>query len=159
MYKEKIQKVIIESYLNDKMDSERFIRMTEKVENISEKRAEEILTEIDWKAVAVGGGLSLAVLLGIWAETEDRKRRFDSDWKICRDKCLKTFAPKIKRAKETGIFEDTTDLREDYEECKDKCSEIYFKKVEVIKKKQKEIKDKIKKAKEEIKKRKAAGKK
>jgi len=42
MYKEKLQEIIIENYIYDKIDEERFIRISEKAENISEEKAKKI---------------------------------------------------------------------------------------------------------------------
>jgi len=155
MSKEKLQKIITENFINGKIGVNKYIKMSEKVENISEKKSEEIITEINWKAVAVVGGVSLMALLSIWAEIMDRKKRFNEEWKKCKDKCAKIYEPKIKKAKNLEDEDDISDIKELYENCKDKCSDIYYKKQEELKKKQIEVKNKINKAKAEIKRRKS----
>lgn len=166
MSKNKLHEIITESFINDKIDMDRFLKMSERVDSVSENKAEEILTEISWKSVAVVGGLSLVVLLGIWADIQDRKKRFNIDWKKCRDKCIDHYGPKIAKAKSIntvnsriggyGLQNDIRDLQDDFLECKDKCDEIYYKKLDEIKKKKKEVKAKIEQAKKEIKRRKEA---
>ena len=161
MSKEKLHKIITESFINDKIDMDRFLKMSERVDNVSENKAEEILTEISWKSVAVVGGLSLVALLAIWADIQDRKKRFNIDWKKCRDKCIDYYGPKIERARKIGnnvylAKDDIEDFQDDFLECKDKCDEIYYKKLDEIKKKKKEVKAKIEQAKKEIKRRKEA---
>ena len=79
MYKEKLQKVIIESYLNDKMDSGRFIRMSEKVEGISEKRAKEIINEITVIELGLGAAISGSIIAYM--------RRSDAAYRSCVSAC------------------------------------------------------------------------
>jgi len=159
MSKEKLQEILVESFINNKIDEAKLIKLSKRVEQISEARAEEILNEIDWKKVALIGGVSLTGLLYIWATTLDNIKRMDEQWKKCRDKCISIYAPKIKKAKQVGETSDIEDMRDDYTDCKIKCDNLYEKKVRELKKKKKEVKEKIKKAKEEIKRKKALAKK
>lgn len=159
MSKEKLHEIITESFVNDRIDVDKFLRLSNNLEKISENKAEEILTEIDWGKVAIIGGVSLLALLAMWAEIQDRKKRYDTEWKKCRDKCVNYFAPKIEKIRKIGktvygVSDDIGDLQDDFLECKSKCDDIYYKKVDEIKKKKKEIKNKIEKAKKEIKRRK-----
>ena len=45
MYKEKLREIIVENYIQDKIDEERFIKLSEKAEKVSESKAEKILNE------------------------------------------------------------------------------------------------------------------
>lgn len=46
MSKEKLQEIIIESFLNDKIPIEKFISLSEKVENITKEKAIKVLSEV-----------------------------------------------------------------------------------------------------------------
>lgn len=45
MYKEKLQEIITEKFMNEKIGIEKFIQLSEKIDKISEKKAEKIVTE------------------------------------------------------------------------------------------------------------------
>lgn len=66
MSKEKLHKIITESFVNDKIDVDRFLKMSEKVDKISDERAKEILIEfIDpISLIILGGGLAGSVAGG-----------------------------------------------------------------------------------------------
>jgi len=46
MYKEKLREIIVENYIQDKIDEKRFINLSEKAEKVSESKAEKILNEV-----------------------------------------------------------------------------------------------------------------
>ena len=58
MFKEKLQDVITEKYLSDKISTDRFVSLMEKVELVSEKKAQEVLSEVNGAAIkaAIGSG-------------------------------------------------------------------------------------------------------
>ena len=66
MSKEKLHSIITESFVNDKIDVDRFLKMSEKVDKISDERAEQILTEfIDpISAIILGGAMAGWVVAG-----------------------------------------------------------------------------------------------
>jgi ClpP class serine protease len=45
MYKEKLQEIIAENFINDKIDIDRFLRISEKVDRINEEKSKKILFE------------------------------------------------------------------------------------------------------------------
>lgn len=59
MYKDKLQGVITERYLNGKIATNRYIRLMEKTENITEGKALDLLSEIKmptWSGIKAGAG-------------------------------------------------------------------------------------------------------
>lgn len=53
MYKEKLQNYLLESFINDKIDSERLINMSYHIEKISEAGSKKILNEFGFFSIAL----------------------------------------------------------------------------------------------------------
>ena len=68
MSKEKLHEIITESFVNDKIDVDRFLKMSEKVDKISDERAEEIVSEISFFS------------------GDPKKKKIKEDYKKCKQK-------------------------------------------------------------------------
>lgn len=53
MYKEKLQNYLFESFINDKIDSDQLVTMTNNVEKISESSSKRILNEFGFISIAL----------------------------------------------------------------------------------------------------------
>ena len=65
MYKEKLREIIVENYIQDKIDEERFINLSEKAEKVSESKAEKILNEVNPAVVGAAIGAVTGVAYGL----------------------------------------------------------------------------------------------
>ena len=72
MYKTKLQDLITEKYFNDEIDQDRFYRMSERIEKISEKRAEEIFNEQPSGALLAAGVIAYASIIAALVAAHDR---------------------------------------------------------------------------------------
>ena len=164
MYKEKLQEIISESFIKDKINSEKFIKMTEKVEKISESKAEKIISEL-WGKVAVGAVATGLFSLAIWRALKVEKMNADKDYKKCINYVDNTLGKRLKRMedefnKKTEIYRTSKgeeskkynvyarkklgQAEDAYNAALEKCEELYDKKIEIINKKKKEVRLKFK---------------
>ena len=100
MYKEKLQGLITERFLNNKIDAEKYVRLNEKIDVLSDSKAKELLEEGGRKTVMSIIGLTIGLGPVGWAVYRTIRASFDkcseqcgtykinnSDRQICMDRC------------------------------------------------------------------------
>jgi len=65
MSKEKLQEIIVESFLNGKIDENRFFNMSEKVDSLEEASVKQIVKDLKLSAAGFGIGIVAGSLIGI----------------------------------------------------------------------------------------------
>jgi len=66
MSKNKLHEIITESFVNDKIDVDRFLKMSEKVDKISDERAEEIVSEQVEILAVIAASAVYGAAVGFW---------------------------------------------------------------------------------------------
>jgi hypothetical protein len=164
MSKEKLQEIIIENFVQNNIEFDKFIELTEKVKQISEIKAEKVINEI-WGKVAVGAAAAGLFGLAIWRSLKVQKMNADKDYRRCIKNVENTLGKQFERmddayrkSKEVYRHPDGTktikyneyarkklaDAEDRYNEAIRKCEELYDKKIDIINRKKKEVRIKYK---------------
>lgn len=161
MYKEKLQKKIAERFINEKIDIDKFIRLSEKVEKISETKAKKILKESVGKIALGTAGAATGGLFGlaIWRALKLKKMTADSDYKKCIQQVKNTlgkkyekiisqykrFNPAEKRSPKAMEFaKKAGKMEQDYQDAIFNCEKLYDQRIKAINTKKKEVRMKYK---------------
>ena len=125
MSKEKLHEIITESFVNDKIDVDRFLKMSEKVDKISDERAEEIVSEISFFS------------------GDPKKKKIKEDYKKCKQNVENTLGMKfflmsnVVDKRKGKISKDYGDKMNSaykkYQEAKKSCKQKYLKQLAQLK--------------------------